>query len=47
MEQNKKYGERAHKLIPAGAHTYSRTDEVFPGMPPGSLSAAKAYTHGM
>lgn len=30
MTQNEIYGQKAHRLIPAGAHTYSRTDEVFP-----------------
>ena len=30
MTNNEIYGEKAHRLIPAGAHTYSRTDEVFP-----------------
>ena len=30
MTNNEQYGKKAHELIPAGAHTYSRTDEVFP-----------------
>lgn len=30
MTNNEIYGQKAHALIPAGAHTYSRTDEVFP-----------------
>ena len=30
MTKNEIYGKKAHELIPAGAHTYSRTDEVFP-----------------
>ena len=30
MNNNEIYGKKAHALIPAGAHTYSRTDEVFP-----------------
>ncbi len=34
MNQNEFYGKKAHTLIPAGAHTYSRTDEVFPGNVP-------------
>lgn len=29
MTQNELYGEKAHRLIPGGAHTYSRTDETF------------------
>ena len=34
VTQNEIYGKKAHELIPAGAHTYSRTDEVFPGNAP-------------
>ncbi len=34
MTQNEIYGKKAHDLVPAGAHTYSRTDEVFPGNVP-------------
>ena len=34
MTNNEIYGEKAHRLIPAGAHTYSRTDEVFPANAP-------------
>lgn len=34
MTNNEIYGKKAHNLIPAGAHTYSRTDEVFPGNAP-------------
>lgn len=30
MTNNEIYSKKAHSLIPAGAHTYSRTDEVFP-----------------
>ena len=30
MTNNEIYMKKAHDLIPAGAHTYSRTDEVFP-----------------
>lgn len=30
MSNNEIYEKKAHELIPAGAHTYSRTDEVFP-----------------
>ena len=41
MDKNKKYGEMAHKLIPAGAHTYSRTDEVFPGNAPKIIERSK------
>lgn len=29
MSNDRIYGEKAHKYIPAGAHTYSRTDEAF------------------
>lgn len=31
---DEEYGKKAHNLIPAGAHTYSRTDEVFPANAP-------------
>ena len=34
MTKNELYGKRAHALIPGGAHTYSRSDEVFPGNAP-------------
>lgn len=34
MSKNEEYGKKAHYYIPAGAHTYSRTDEVFPGNVP-------------
>ena len=34
MRKNDKYGKKAHMLIPASAHTYSRMDEVFPGNAP-------------
>lgn len=34
MNNNEIYGEKAHRLVPAGAHTYSRTDEVFPANAP-------------
>ncbi len=39
------YGKKAHLLIPAGAHTYSRTDEVFPGNAPKIIERSKGvYT---
>lgn len=45
MSQNEKFGEKAHLLIPAGAHTYSRTDEVFPGNAPKVIERSKGvYT---
>lgn len=45
MNKNKEYGEKAHLLIPAGAHTYSRTDEVFPGNAPRVIEKSKGvYT---
>ena len=34
MTKNELYERKAHELIPAGAHTYSRTDEVFPSNAP-------------
>ena len=45
MENNIEYGKKAHLLIPAGAHTYSRTDEVFPGNAPRIIERSKGvYT---
>lgn len=35
------YGKKAHLYIPAGAHTYSRTDEVFPGNAPRVIERCK------
>lgn len=34
MSMNEEYSKKAHYYIPAGAHTYSRTDEVFPANAP-------------
>lgn len=45
MSKNEEYGKKAHLLIPAGAHTYSRTDEVFPGNAPKVMERSKGvYT---
>ena len=45
MNKNEEYGKKAHLLIPAGAHTYSRTDEVFPGNAPRVIERSKGvYT---
>lgn len=41
MNQNEEYGKKAHLLIPAGAHTYSRTDEVFPENAPRVIARSK------
>ena len=41
MTQNEAYRKKAHHLIPAGAHTYSRTDEVFPANAPGIIEQTK------
>lgn len=41
MSKNDEYGKKAHLLIPAGAHTYSRTDEVFPGNAPRIIEKSK------
>lgn len=41
MTLNEKYGKMAHELIPAGAHTYSRTDEVFPENAPRIIAKTK------
>lgn len=48
MGKNEVYQEKAHLLIPAGAHTYSRTDEVFPGNAPKIIERSKGvYTWDM
>ena len=45
MSLNVEYGKKAHYYIPAGAHTYSRTDEVFPGNAPKIIAKSKGvYT---
>ncbi len=45
MSKNEEYGKKAHLYIPAGAHTYSRTDEVFPGNAPRVMERSKGvYT---
>lgn len=45
MSKNEEYGKKAHLLIPAGAHTYSRTDEVFPSNAPKIMECSKGvYT---
>ena len=45
MTNNEIYAEKAHRLIPAGAHTYSRTDEVFPENVPKVMERSKGvYT---
>lgn len=48
MNRNEEYSQKAHKYIPAGAHTYSRTDEVFPGNAPRIIEKGKgAYCWDM
>lgn len=45
MNKNEQYRKKAHLFIPAGAHTYSRTDEVFPGNAPKVMERSKGvYT---
>ncbi len=45
MNKNEEYAKKAHWLIPAGAHTYSRTDEVFPANAPRVIEKSKGvYT---
>ena len=45
MSKNSEYGKKAQSLIPAGAHTYSRTDEVFPENAPRVIEKSKGvYT---
>lgn len=41
MTKNEEYGKKAHLYIPAGAHTYSRTDEVFPANAPRVIERCK------
>lgn len=41
MTKGELYQKKAHDLIPAGAHTYSRTDEVFPENAPKIFSKCK------
>lgn len=41
MTQNEIYGSKAHNLVPAGAHTYSRADEAFPGNAPRVIDHTK------
>lgn len=41
MSLNEEYEKKAHYYIPAGAHTYSRTDEVFPGNAPRVIERGK------
>lgn len=45
MNNNERYAKKAHLYVPAGAHTYSRTDEVFPGNAPRVIEKSKGvYT---
>ena len=45
MGKNSEYAKKAHLMIPAGAHTYSRTDEVFPENTPKVIERSKGvYT---
>jgi len=41
MSLNKEYQEKAHKFIPAGAHTYSRADDSYPENAPPVLARGK------
>lgn len=41
MTKNEEYEKKAHHYIPAGAHTYSRTDEVFPANAPKIIERGK------
>ena len=34
VEKNNIYGDRANRLIPGGAHTYSKGDDQFPSNAP-------------
>lgn len=45
MTKNEEFAKKAHYYIPAGAHTYSRTDEVFPANAPKVFEKSKGvYT---
>lgn len=45
IDDNERYREKAHRYIPSGAHTYSRTDEVFPANAPAVIShSSGVYT---
>ena len=45
MSLGDEYQKKAHNYIPAGAHTYSRTDEVFPENAPKVIARSKGvYT---
>lgn len=45
MTKNEEYAKKAHYYVPAGAHTYSRTDEVFPCNAPRVIEKSKGvYT---
>lgn len=41
MSKSEDYCYKAHKYIPSGAHTYSRSDEVFPGNAPKVIEKSK------
>jgi len=41
MSLNKIYREKAHKYIPAGAHTYSRADDSYPEIVPTAFERGK------
>ncbi|QWV95969.1 glutamate-1-semialdehyde 2,1-aminomutase [Geomonas nitrogeniifigens] len=41
MSLNREYQEKAHKFIPAGAHTYSRADDSYPENAPPVLARGK------
>jgi glutamate-1-semialdehyde aminotransferase len=48
MSANKLYQEKAHLVIPAGAHTYSRADDSYPENAPPVLERGKdAYVWDM
>jgi glutamate-1-semialdehyde 2,1-aminomutase len=40
LERSALLRERAHKVIPAGAHTYSKGDDQFPALAPGFIERA-------
>ncbi|HEY0366165.1 MAG TPA: aminotransferase class III-fold pyridoxal phosphate-dependent enzyme, partial [Pyrinomonadaceae bacterium] len=44
FEKSKALSRRAHELIPAGAHTYSKADDQFPLNAPGFIERGEGCT---
>jgi len=41
LDKSKTYKEKVHKLIPGGAHTYSKGDDQFPELAPAAIAYGK------